>query len=99
MVTEEEIRDLIEMPRLDTGDIFAVSRSNLALSPRRSALQVALEAEQSALRYYRRLTETTKDERLYEIYSELATFEADHTNLLEKRLAESSRAINDADLA
>lgn len=99
VVTEEEIRDLIEMPRLDTGDIFAVSRSNLALSPRRSALQVALEAEQSALRYYRRLTETTKDERLYEIYSELATFEADHTNLLEKRLAESSRAINDADLA
>jgi len=99
VVTEEEIRDLIEVPRLEHSDIFALARTKGSLSPRRTALQVALEAEQSAQRYYARLAEVTHEPRLRAVYLELADFETDHTQLLTRKLAEAERAVGEADSA
>lgn len=93
VVTEEDIREVIEVPRLEQGDIFAVARAKGAVSPRRAALQVALEAEQTALRYYAQLVDKTHDKGLRQIYSELANFEADHTDFLQRKLAEVRRAV------
>lgn len=99
VVTEEEIQEMIEVPRLENSDIFALARTKGAISPRRTALQVALEAEQSAQRYYFRLAETTRDAKLRAAYLELATFENDHTQLLARKLAETERAVGGADSA
>ncbi len=99
VVTEEEIREMIEVPRLENSDIFALARTKGAVSPRRTALQIALEAEQSAQRYYARLVQSTHDPKLRAIYTELAQFETDHTDALAKRLAEAERAVGEADSA
>ena len=98
VVTDEEISEVIEMPRLDTSNIFSVSRAHATLSPRRSALEVALEAEQMALRYYRRLLEVTREETLHAIYSELANYEADHTTFIQQKLAAASRAVEGGEI-
>ncbi len=96
VVTEEDIREDIEVPRLEQSDIFAVARTRGAVSPRRAALQVACEAEQTAMRYYAQLLEHTRDKALRQIYSELANFEADHTEFLERKLAETRRVLDDS---
>jgi rubrerythrin len=90
-VTEDDIRDFIEVPRLDSGDIFAIARSSASRAPRAQALQVALAAEESALRYYARLTEITDDESLRAFYRELADFEDDHVLFLQRKLFEEHR--------
>ena len=97
VVTEEDIREMIEVPRLEQSDIFAVARAKGAISPRRTALQIALDSEATALRYYSQLVEKTKDRALRQIYNELAAFEAGHTDFLEKRLAEAKRAVGGTD--
>jgi rubrerythrin len=90
-VTEDDIRDFIEVPRLDSGDIFAIARSSASRAPRIQALQVALAAEESALRYYARLTEITFDPELRVFYGELAEFENDHVAFLQRKLEEEQR--------
>ncbi len=90
-VTEDEISDLIEVPRLESS-IFAIARSHTSRVPAQEALEVALAAEKSALRYYARLREVTTDDDLRALYFELSAFEADHTAALERRLAEARRA-------
>src|ERR1700746_206662 len=54
-VTEEDISDFIEVPRLENGDIFTYSKPKVGRSPREMALEVATSAEESATRFYRRL--------------------------------------------
>ncbi len=92
-VTEDEISDMIEVPRLENGNIFAIARSETSRAPRQKALEVALAAEKTALRYYARLAELTNDDELRSLYLELGTFEGEHTDFLEKRLAECRRAV------
>jgi rubrerythrin len=94
VVTEEEIREMIEVPRLENSDIFAVVRAKGALSPRKAALEVALEAESTAMRYYAQLVDKTSDRALRTVYAELANFEADHTEFLQRKLAEAKRAVS-----
>jgi rubrerythrin len=84
-ITEEEVREIIEMPRLDNG-IFAIAKAKVSPVPARQALEVALAAELSAQRFYRRLAEITPDPALRNFYKELATFEKDHTRDLERRM-------------
>lgn len=96
VVTEEDVRDMIELPQLETSNILAVARSNTSLSPRRNALKVALEAEQTAQRFYSRLAETTPDRHLRAIYAELAEFETDHTSFLQKKISEAERAVGES---
>ncbi len=92
-VTEDEISDMIEVPRLDNGNIFAIARSETARVPRQKALEVALAAEKAALRYYVRLTQLTEDDDLRALYLELGTMEGDHTTFLERKLAECRRPV------
>jgi rubrerythrin len=98
-VTEDDIRDLIEVPRLENGDIFTISKLKVGRSPREMAFEIALAAEQNALRFYRRLAETTTDPDLRQVYSEFSEFEEDHTEWLERKLAEARRTSGGAKLA
>jgi rubrerythrin len=93
VVTEDDIREMIEVPRLENSDIFAVTRVKGSVSPRKVALQVALDSERTAMRYYAQLTEKTRDRALRQTYVELSGFEADHTEFLERKLAEAKRAV------
>ncbi len=95
-ITEDEISDLIEVPRLESGEIFAIARARAARLPAQKALEVALAAEKAALRYYVRLTEHTFDPELRALYLELGTFEGNHTSLLERKLEETRRALGEA---
>jgi len=90
IVTEESIRDLIEVPRLDNGELFAIVRSQTT-SPRYKALEVALHAEESAQRFYSRLIPQTTDEALRKIYSELTDFEDGHSRVLRQKIAKAKR--------
>ena len=94
VVTEEDIREMIEVPRLENSDIFALARAKGSISPRRAALQVALDSEQAAMRYYAQLADKTRDRDLCRTYVELSRFEVDHTQLLERKLAEATRAVS-----
>jgi rubrerythrin len=86
IVTDEEIHDIIEMPRLDNGQIFAIAKAKISPVPARKALEVALAAELAAQRFYKRLVEITPDPTLRDFYKELAIFEKDHTRHLEHRM-------------
>src|SRR3954468_1081295 len=48
IITEEDIRDLIEVPKLTNGELFAIVRSNTTHSPQYKALEIALTAEEGA---------------------------------------------------
>ncbi len=98
VVTEDDIREMIEVPRLENSDIFALARAKGSLSPRKAAFQIALDSEQAAQRYYTQLVDKTRDRALRQTYTELASFEADHTSFLEKRLAEAKRAVGGTEI-
>jgi rubrerythrin len=88
-VTEEDIREMIEVPKIDNGELFAITRARISPQPAHKALQIALEAELAAQRFYKRVREQTSDPDLKKLYSELADFEDNHTELLQKKLAEA----------
>ena len=98
VVTEDDIREMIEVPRLENSDIFALARAKGALSPRKAALQIALDSEQAAMRFYEQLVDKTRDRALRQTYTELANFEAGHTGFLERRLAEAKRAVGGTEI-
>ena len=91
VVTEEDIRELIEVPRMVSSELFSITRSN-TMSARHKALEIALQAEESAQRYYERAAVATPDDGLQKIYSELAQFEDNHTHFLRVKIAEAKRA-------
>ena len=90
-VTEDDIADLIEVPRLENGEIFTISKMKVGRSPREMALDVALTAEDSATRFYRRLAQSTKDAELKAVYEEFVALEAGHSNWLEQKVAAARR--------
>jgi rubrerythrin len=81
--------EMIEVPRLGDGDVFADSTAT-SDSARERAVKVALTAEQSAQDFYSRLAEHTKDEPLRRLYNELATMEDGHVAYLENVLPGST---------
>jgi rubrerythrin len=85
-VTEEDIHDLIEVPKLENGEIFAIIRSKTAHSPHYKAFEIALAAEESAQRFYSRLVPRTEDEALRRIYRELTEFEDEHSTFLRGKI-------------
>jgi rubrerythrin len=89
VLTEEDIQDMIEVPRLDDGDVFEANET-AKTSARERAMRVALAAEQSAQNYYSRLAEVTKDGALRRLYNELATMEDGHVAYLENVLSASA---------
>jgi rubrerythrin len=88
-LTEQDLQDMIEVPRLEDGDVFA-SAETTQKSARERALQVGLTAEKNAHDYYARLVEQTQDGPLRRLYSELSTMEDGHMTYLQSMLAASA---------
>jgi rubrerythrin len=98
-VTEEDIRDFIEVPHLENGEIFTISRLKVGRSPRQMALEIAVAAEQNAVRFYARLSETCEDADLKALYREFVEFETGHTDWLQKKVADARRTSGGTKLA
>jgi rubrerythrin len=98
-ITEEDIRDFIEVPRLENGEIFTISKLKVGRSPREMALEIAVASEQGAVRYYTRLAEMTEDAELRSMYREFVDFESGHTDELQKKMASARRTSGGTKLA
>jgi rubrerythrin len=92
-LTEENLLELIEVPRLDDGDVFA-NRPAVEFSARERALQVAFTAETSAHNFYVRLVQQTEPGPLRRLYTELSMMEEGHVGFLQKILEESTTGSN-----
>ena len=68
-LTEEDLQEMIEVPRLDDADVFAADPATQT-SARERALQVALAAETSAHDFYNKLVEHTDDGPLRRLYTD-----------------------------
>jgi rubrerythrin len=79
---------MIEVPNLDDGNVL--KKNAAAIPARESALQVALKSEQNARKYYAEIAERTSDSKLRKLYQELAEFETDHVEFLERKLSETA---------
>ena len=86
-LTEDELVELIEVPKLDAGDLFETG--NNRATARQRALAVALHAEVSAQGFYANLVELTPDGPLRQIYRELAEMEDGHVASLQDRIAQA----------
>jgi rubrerythrin len=84
-LTEEDLVELIEVPRLEDVDLFSARGSGAA--PRNGALEIALHAEVGAQQFYAKLAETTDPGPLRVIYQELAQMEDGHVAFLKTKLA------------
>lgn len=87
-VTEADIQEMIEAPNLEDGNVLKQIAS--PLPARERALQVALKSEQNARKYYAEISQRTPDSKLRKLYSELAEFENDHVEFLERKLSETT---------
>jgi rubrerythrin len=85
--TEEDLCELIEVPRLNLVD--ALGGDN-GLSARQRALRVALQAENSARQFYSKLAEETPESPLRHTYYDLAQMEDGHVAYLEEKLADDT---------
>ena len=85
-LTEEDLREMIEVPKLESSDLFVAVEVGQPTA-RQRALKVALEAEKSAQDFYRQLVEQTEDGELRRLYVELSTMEDGHVTYLHGMLA------------
>jgi rubrerythrin len=85
-LTEEELLEFIEVPRLEDADLPAAGGDGTQ-GARERALQVALRAEISAQQYYAKLSESTAEVSLRRLYQQLAAMEDGHVAYLEEKLA------------
>lgn len=92
LISEEEVREKIEVPKIVSGEIFAIARAQVSQVPRNRALEIALAAERSAMKFYWRLLETTSDAGLRSLYEELANDEDDHVRTLQKKIVSGNRS-------
>ena len=91
-LTEEDLQDMIEVPKLESSELFpAVEIGQVA--ERERALKVALDAEKSAQQFYHQLVEQTEDVALRRLYVELSTMEDGHVTYLQSMLA--AQAVQD----
>lgn len=84
-LTEDELMEMVEVPKLDHDDIFT---SLGKLSARDRALSVALRAEVGAQEFYEKLVEQTPHGPLRQVFKDLARMEDGHVSFLESKLAE-----------
>jgi rubrerythrin len=85
-ITEEDIRNLIEVPRLRVGDILTAAEAGDVFSARRMAFEMALATERNTVNYYVRLVETTADPELKALYQEFVAFEEEHADWVEQAI-------------
>ena len=84
-LTEEDLVEFIEVPRLEDGDVFADSHPGA--KTRDHAFKVALTAEVSAQVFYAGLAARTDPGELRAIYQELAQMEDGHVTFLKEKLS------------
>ena len=89
-LTEEDLTELIEVPRLEQADLF-VAPEGSQVSARDRALQVALNAERSAQQYYTNLVENSEPGPLRQLYRELAEMEDGHVVSIEQKMSARQR--------
>jgi rubrerythrin len=89
-LTEEDLQEMIEVPRLDDADLFAAGPEPRQTT-RERALQIALVAETSAHDFYVKLVGSTQDGPIRRLYIELSTMEDGHVVYLQRVLATSSQ--------
>ncbi len=85
-LTEEDLIEWIEVPKLEDGDVFAATGEGSTSNVRERALQVALKAELAAQSYYSGLVEKTKEGQLRRLYRELAEMEDGHVDYIQRKL-------------
>ncbi len=85
-LTEEDLIEWIEVPKLEDGDLFAATREGRMTNVRERAMQVALKAELAARRYYSDLAQNTEAGPLHQLYSELAEMEDNHVAYIQRKL-------------
>lgn len=90
-LTEEDLVEFIEVPRLEDGDVFRPREDGEQARVR--ALRVALKAEVGAQEYYAKLWQQTADGPLRQLYHELADMEDDHVALLTSKVAQDQAEI------
>jgi len=88
-LTEEDVSDMIEVPKLENGDVFAAAETSND-SARKRALKVAIAAEKSAHSYYARLRDQTDDRVLHQLYNELSQMEDGHVVYLQNMMKASA---------
>ncbi len=88
-LTEEDVQEMIEVPRLESSDFFASAEVQRPAA-RERALKVALDAEKSAQEFYGQLVERTEEGKLRRLYVELATMEDGHVTYLQGMLSASA---------
>ncbi len=86
-LTEEDLIEFIEVPRLDS-DILADDASN-RLHARERALRVALQTEVAAQLFYSSLAEKAQPGPMRQIYQQLAQMEDGHVEYLEAKLEQN----------
>ena len=85
-LTEEDLVEWIEVPKLEDGDIFAPTPEGSESNVRERALRVALKAELAARRYYSDLTHNTPDGALRRLYRDLSEMEDEHVAYVQSKL-------------
>ncbi len=92
-ITDDDIREFIEIPRLDVDTLLSAEKPALVPALRQKALEVALEAEHQALFFYEKLAAIAADARFRAIYREFAEFESEHLKWIKKKLREARASI------
>jgi rubrerythrin len=87
-ITEHDLQEIVEVPKLDDGDMFASPDSGVPGRVR--ALNVALQAELGAQKFYEELVKRTPDGPLRDIFRYLGQMEDGHVTDLEQKLAKNS---------
>ena len=86
-ITEHDLMEIVEVPKLDDGDMFAAPGSGVPGRVR--ALNVALQAEQGAQQFYEKLVKQTPDGPLRDVFRYLGQMEDGHLTYLEQKLAQN----------
>jgi rubrerythrin len=87
-IKEAQVREVIESPDLEDAETFVFDST----SPQR-VYELALQAEESARRFYQRAEEAASSTELAELYRELSSAEDDHVRWLRARLASPGRRV------
>lgn len=86
-LTEQDVIELVEVPNLDSADIF---NNDIEFGARQRALQVAAQAELTAQQFYERLVGQTSEGPLRQMFRDLARMEDGHVAYLESKLLDNS---------
>jgi rubrerythrin len=98
-MTDDDVRELIEIPRLNVEILLSTGRISRAPELPQKALEVALEAEHQALIFYEKLAAVTRDTRMRAVYHEFADFEGEHLKWIKKKLRAMRTSARPAKLA